>query len=725
MKRLIPLFLLLLLIFTGCSNETASIHTVIFDDGYGNTFVQDVLDGKTATKPYKDPTAPASAKKGRFNVWITKSDSGAETVYDFSQPVKRDLHLYATYQEAFTVTFLNGTAVHETQIVSDGDKAAKPAEDPENPTMGALEGWATDPERLRETAYDFNTPVTGNLNLYAYYREAKYVTLLDPDGKQIGDRIKVSYQDVFPCPDITECNSLIIEKWQVKNGENYEDYDFSLPVETDLTLKAVCYNALPNTTLSLEDVLSVMRFSEVLASCDKKESGDGTTSGFSNNNLIKLFLAGSHDVDKDTMNFHYPNSGTYYNLYIPGENLYVPENILYYEIVNTTSDETVAKQYYYRSYEDGRVEVDAGDFTIYVNLAKGKLEDGKVVRDGEFFTSVPILLTIKSVKLKMDKDGNIDIKLMAGPVYYEFTMSNEHTGTSTVSTLVLKKTNTLDKTRSGSGATKLTFYNVTFDSNNGDEARKVRLIASEDGTAVLRKPDLDPVDEYLNHSFRFWTRNKVEFDFNSTIIEDTVLEAAFISHEDFCNKVLVAECIYKIPTLLSQYKMVFEGYKIVDERLFPETDAADRDMGMILLSSLFSIDPESEKLYLTYNDEKYIYEDSSDFKTLRVQGQSEIAANSSKKDGNTSTIKIDGFKLTLQYVNNTGTGRTWENLTQTFSIDATIVSSGTDGRTKVTTAVLKVGDKTYPKLTATATTDESGKTEVVFEYEGLRFTRVY
>ncbi len=723
MKRLIPLLFLLLLIFTGCSNESASIHTVIFDDGYGNTFTQDVQDGKTVTKPYKDPTAPSEAKKGRFNAWVTKSGSGAETVYDFTQPVKRDLHLYATYHDAYTVTFLNGTAVHETQIVSDGDKAVKPAKNPENPTMGALEGWATDPERLRETAYDFNTPVNANLNLYAYYREAKYVTLLDSDGKQIGDRIKVSYQDVLPCPDITECNSLLIEKWQVKTGENYVDYDFTLPVETDLTLKAVCYNKLPNTTLTVEDALSVMRFAEVLASCDKKESGDGTTNGFSNSNLIKLFLAGSHDVEKDTMNFHYPNGGTYYNLYIPGENLYVPENILYYEIVNTTSNETAAKQYYYRSYDDGRVEVEAADFMIYVNLAKGKLEDGKVVRDGEFFTSVPISLTIKSVELKMDKDGNIDIKLLAGSVYYVFTMTNEHTASSTVSTVILKKTDISDKTRSGSGATKLTFYNVTFDSNNGDAAIKVRLMASEDGTATVRKPDLEPVDEYQNHSFRFWTRNGVEFDFNSSLTEDTVLEASFISHEDFCNKVLVAECIYKIPTLLSQYNMVFEGYKIVDERLFPETDAADHDMGKILLSSLFYIDGESEKLCLTYDDEKYIYEESSDFKTIRVQGQSEITANSSKKDGNTATIKIDGFKLTLQFVHSSD--KKWENLSQTFSIDASIVSSGTDGRTKVTTAELTIGEKKYPKLTATATTNESGQTLVVYEYEGLRFTRVY
>ena len=717
MKRLIPLLFLLLLIFTGCSNESASIHTVIFDDGYGNTFTQDVQDGKTVTKPYKDPTAPSEAKKGRFNAWVTKSGSGAETVYDFSQPVKRDLHLYATYLDAFTVNFFkNRTDLYTYQTVSGGEKASKPSEDPEEPDKGSLIGWVTDPDKPDETAYDFNTGVTGNLNLYAYYRAAKYVTLLDPDGKQIGKKIKVDYMDLFPTPELKECGSRLIEKWQVKKGEDYVDYDFSLPVETDITLKAVCYDS-PKGSLTQEEVLAAMRFAEVIAPMKGSEKGDATTAGFKNADLMKLFLAGSHGVDPETLNFRYPNAGVYYELYVPGESLNVPENILYYEI----SSDTTAKRYN-RNYEDGMTEITAEDFVIIVRMAKGKLEDGKVVRDGEYF-DLPISLTLRTITLTMDKSDNIDIVFEAGSRRYSFTMTNESTDKSTVSTMILKKTDYQDSTKSGTGAEKVTFFNVTFDRNNGDEATKVKLIASKDGTAKIRKPDLDPVDEDLKHSFKYWTKDGAEYDFTSEeITENTVLTASYFTNEEF-KKILEAECIYKIPTLLSSYKMVFEGYKIVDERLFPETDAADHDMGKILLSSLFYIDGESEKLCLTYDDEKYIYEESSDFKTIRVQGQSEITANSSKKDGNTATIKIDGFKLTLQFVHSSD--KKWENLSQTFSIDASIVSSGTDGRTKVTTAELTIGEKKYPKLTATATTNESGQTLVVYEYEGLRFTRVY
>ncbi len=725
MKRIFPLFLLFLLILTGCDNEVdSSVHQVLFDDGYGNTFIQDVADGKTAVKPYTDPSAPEEAKVGRFKAWITKSPGGVETEYDFTQPVKRDLHLYAIYNKAYTVTFLNGTSLYETQLISDGENANKPASDPVNPAMGALEGWAKDSEKPRETQYDFTTPVTSDLTLYAYYREAEYVTLLDPEGKEIESRIKVSYGDLFPVPSITECNSRLIEKWQVKKGEDYVDYDFSLPVERDLTLKAVCYNEFTDSNISLEEALSVMRFAEVLSSCAANESGDGTTAGFRNSDLIKLFLAASKGVDKTTLNFRYFKD-QYYDLYIRGENLTLPDKILYYEIVDTTEFDTSAKKFYYRSFDDGRIEIEADDFTICVNLAEGKLEDGKVVKNGDFFTSIPLSLTLKSVSLKMDRDGNINITFTAGAVHYVFTMANEHTASSTVSTLIVKKTHLTDSKLSGNAAGKVTFYSVTFDPANGEEVRKLRLIASSAGTAELEKPDEDPLDSNGWRSFRFWTKNGAEFNFSSPITEDTVLEAAFLTREDFYNKVLRAECIYRITSLLSSKSIIFDGYNIVDERLFPKTEAGYREMGTLLLSALLSVDPTTEKLSLSIGDKTVIYEDNASIETIPVQSASTIKKNSSKKDDKTMSLKIEDFKLSLQFIDKSTGGSIYRNVDATFSIDAEITAAGTDGKTKLTEAVLTKDGKTYATLRATTHTLDDGRIEVVYEYEGVKFTRIY
>ncbi len=716
MKRIIPLFFLILLLVTGC-DESASVHEVVFDDSYGTTFTQDVYDGKTVVKPYKNPSAPVEAKKGKFKEWIIKSESGAETVYDFSQPVKRDLYLYATYYDLYTVYFLNGTSLFSTAEVSEGDKVEKPSSSPVDPAMGALEGWARDPERPRETSYDFNTPVTSSFNLYAYYREAKYVTLLDPDGKQIGERIKVDYEDLLPVPDVKECGEKLIEKWQVKRGDNWEDYDFSLPVETDLTLRAVCYDTIPNKdkTLTTEEVLSVMRFAEILASMSGFEKGDGTTSGFKNTDLIKLFLAGSNGVDPETLNFRYPNNGTYYELYIPGESLNVPENILYYEITR----ETKAGRYN-RGCEDGTTKIEADDFSIIVNLAKGKIENGSVVKEGDFFDKTSISLTLKSVDLTMDEGGNIEIKYWEGSRYYVFTMANEHTDKSTVSTLVLNKTGSGEQD-SGSGAVKMTFYTITFDPDNGEDVRSVKRIASSDGAAVS-KPDSDPLDSELNPTFRFWTKNGVEYDFSSKITENTVLKARYFTHEDYYNKILVAECIYKIPTLLSKYDKLYNGENIFS-KIFPNDVSTDHDLAEILLSAVFSIAPGSEKLYVTYNGDKYDYEDNTGSYTIIRLDQIKIDVNKSSKDGNTEKIKIDNFLLALQYKYTTNPEALWATVKETFSIDATIVTG--DKGTKVTTAALKAGGKTYSTLTATTTTLSDGTNEVVFEYEGVRFKRTY
>lgn len=725
MKR-IPLLLLLILLlfsFAGCSDRIDdSFHKVVFDDGSGgSTIIQYVLDGKTAAKPSRDPVAPEEAKKGRFRAWVLKSGNGTEVDYDFSQPVKSDLHLYAEYLKAYTVSYYSTkTTLYEEETVSAGDKAVAPASSPVVPGYGTLEGWGTDPENPRTTKYDFNEGVTSNLNLYAYYREIKYVTLLDPDGKEIGERIKVSYLDILPVPDITECGTKLIEKWQIKTSDGYTDYDFTSPVEKDITLKAVCYDAIKDTTpVTTGDVLSTMKFALSLSACTEYSTGDDTTSGFRNSDLIKIFLSSSREsINTGNLNLRYLNDGVSYELYIPGENLNVPEHLLYYEIVDTTSSETDAKRFYSRSDKDGGTEVEAEDFTINVNLAPGKLEDGRVVKNGDFFnTGTTFTSLFKSIKLKLDKDGNIDLVYSTVSEHCTFSMTNEHTDTSTVSTFIINRIVENDKDHTGSGAVKMTFYTVTFDPANGEAVTKVNLLGSE--STIVNKPDGDPRDSLCRESFRYWTKNGVEYDFTSKIVENTVLEAAYYSNEDF-RRVLQAECMYKAAVYFSYCGEIYTERPDFDD-LFPDADAR-RNLGAVLLSTLFSIDEKSEKLYLTYDNEKHDYEDNmSGYEVYRISEATDIKKNSSGKseDGKTKTIAFEDFALALQFKNNKGQT---VDLKETFSIDAAI-TEGTEAT--VTTVVLKAGEKTYSKLTAEATKLSDGKTEVVFEYEGLRFRRIY
>ena len=136
-------------------------YTVTFNTGGGSQVeAQTVAHGGTAAKPESDPTCEGYT----FGGWFT--DEACATAYDFGTPVTRDLTLYAKWEaEVYTVTFNTGDGSQvEAQTVVHGGTAARPKGDPtcEGYTFG---GWFTD--EACTAAYDFSTPVTRDLTLYA------------------------------------------------------------------------------------------------------------------------------------------------------------------------------------------------------------------------------------------------------------------------------------------------------------------------------------------------------------------------------------------------------------------------------------------------------------------------------------------------------------------------------------------------------------------------------
>jgi uncharacterized repeat protein (TIGR02543 family) len=88
----------------------------------------------------------------------------------------------------YTVTFRpqGGSPEPETQSVTEGGKASAPGAMTKVPLSGlylnavTFDGWYTDPEYT--TAWDFNAPVTGNLNLYAKWSQPPSVDLSGQSG---------------------------------------------------------------------------------------------------------------------------------------------------------------------------------------------------------------------------------------------------------------------------------------------------------------------------------------------------------------------------------------------------------------------------------------------------------------------------------------------------------------------------------------------------------------
>ena len=141
------------------------IFTVTFDANGGSDIPsQDIVEGKTATEP-SDPTKSGMT----FSGWFTDAD--CTKAYDFSTPVTAATTLYAGWlNDPVKVTFeSNGGSAVTPQTVEYNKAATKPA-DPTKSGM-TFTGWFTDADCTK--AYDFSTPVTADITLYAGWETAE------------------------------------------------------------------------------------------------------------------------------------------------------------------------------------------------------------------------------------------------------------------------------------------------------------------------------------------------------------------------------------------------------------------------------------------------------------------------------------------------------------------------------------------------------------------------
>jgi pilin isopeptide linkage protein/uncharacterized repeat protein (TIGR02543 family) len=130
---------------------------------------QHVPYGDAAQRP-ADPTRQGYAFCGWF------ANPALTIPYDFDTPVTETTTLYACWSATeHDVTFdSNGGSAVPTQHVPDGDPAQRPAD----PTRQgyAFCGWFADPALT--IPYDFNTPVTEAITLYACWRQASEKVLI-------------------------------------------------------------------------------------------------------------------------------------------------------------------------------------------------------------------------------------------------------------------------------------------------------------------------------------------------------------------------------------------------------------------------------------------------------------------------------------------------------------------------------------------------------------------
>lgn len=146
------------------ASSDLTTYTVTFTSNGGSKVQNQVIvENNKVSKP-ADPLRTGY----RFAGWF--SDAELTTEYDFNEPVKSNLTLYAKWEDAskYTISFnTNGGSEIENQTVGANSNAVKP----DNPTKKGytFAGWFTDAELVSE--YNFNTLVNSNITLYAKWDE--------------------------------------------------------------------------------------------------------------------------------------------------------------------------------------------------------------------------------------------------------------------------------------------------------------------------------------------------------------------------------------------------------------------------------------------------------------------------------------------------------------------------------------------------------------------------
>ena len=208
---------------------TINTYKVSFDSVGGSSVDEKTVDYNTPITRPEDPTKREYA----FGGWYT--DEACTKAYDFSQPVTKDMTLYAKWTiNTYKVSFdsVGGSSVDE-KTVDYNTLVTKP----ENPTKRGYTfgGWYEDEACTK--VYIFEQPVTKDMTLYAKWTINTYKVSFDSVGGSSVDEKTVDYNTPVTKPEDPTKSGYTFGGWY--EDEAYTNaYDFTMPVAGDMILFA-------------------------------------------------------------------------------------------------------------------------------------------------------------------------------------------------------------------------------------------------------------------------------------------------------------------------------------------------------------------------------------------------------------------------------------------------------------------------------------------------------
>ena len=211
---------------------------------YTVTFYSDpdtIYTSKIVTYPATAPNITSPTMTGyTFLGWFT--DKACIYPYDITSPVTKDTALYAKWEiNSYQVTFdsMGGSSLDNQQVTYNGTAAT-----PSAPTKAGytFDGWFTDKDYTK--SYDFATPVTDDITLYAKWDIASYNVNFDSMGGSSLDSQQVTYNGTAATPSAPTKAGYTFDGW-FTDKDCTVAYDFNAPVTDNITLYAK-WNKIPD-----------------------------------------------------------------------------------------------------------------------------------------------------------------------------------------------------------------------------------------------------------------------------------------------------------------------------------------------------------------------------------------------------------------------------------------------------------------------------------------------
>lgn len=402
-----------------------SIPFNVFADDESEKLELSELEAPVAVAQAKEPTVTFNPDGGQGTVEVTKDKDGnileptaptregynflgwfdGDTKVTFPYEVTKDVTLVAKWEqvkapevEEFTVTFNSneGSSVDKQTVKKDG-KAKKPA-DPTK-TDYTFDGWYK--EEALKTPFDFTTPITEDITLYAKWKQVKApetvkvkVTFNSNEGTKVAEQ-EIDKDGKATKPADPTRTGYTFEGWYTDNGTFVNRFDFDTKIKADTTLYAKWEKDKPVVPAKQDLYISDIEYDGNYVTGKVTSKGgavkgvtvtlkiDGSKTGYDDetdsNGRFKVYLGKYYDDYRYYDDYYYRDGDRYYD----GYRVYRDSDGDYYYIKNGKRN-YIRYSDYYRRYRDYKADLVA-EKPGYYSTEKNLWKDGYYYNNGKYY----------------------------------------------------------------------------------------------------------------------------------------------------------------------------------------------------------------------------------------------------------------------------------------------------------------------------------------------------